>query len=190
MRLKTTLLSACAALFALIAPAALRATPINYVLTLTPDLYSHWGGAGILTLANAPSSTGVSVYSHSAGTLQDVSFNIDNQTFTLTENTGDTVARFINGQLDDIVYSALVGGGRTLFLLNTTNAYGFFDINDGIASFGTIAARPESLSASTSSPVSEPASLFLFGTGLFLSIGLLYRMKSPRFASKVHQPVA
>lgn len=186
MRLKTTLLSACAALFALISPAALHAIPFSYALTLTPDLYSHWGGFGSLTLANAPSISGVSVYSHSAGTLQDASFNIDGQTFTLAENTGDTVARFINGQLDDIVYSALVGGGRTLFLLNTTNAYGFFDINNGIASFGTISARPASLAASTSSPVSEPASLFLFGTGLFLSIGLLYRTNSPRFKSKAH----
>lgn len=167
MRLKMTLLLACTALSALVVPATLHATPITYTLTLTPDLYSHWGGTGNLTLASAPTAMGTSIYSQSAGTLLDLSFEIDNQTFTLVENTGDTIARFINGQIDDIVYSSLIGSDRTLFLLDTTNAYGFFNINDGIASFGTISARPENLAGSTSSPVSEPASLLLFGTGLF-----------------------
>lgn len=190
MRIKN-LLAVSAALALLSAPAAMHATPITYALTLTPDLYSLVGGTGSLTLASAPASNGVSIYSSSAGTLQDVSFHIDNQTFTLVEDPGDTIVRFIDGQLDDVVYTALVGSGRTLFLFNTTNAYGFFDINNGIASFGTISAQPESLSAiSSSAPVSEPASLLLFGTGLFLSIGLLYRMKSPRFVSQNHAPEA
>ncbi|GGA53172.1 hypothetical protein GCM10011507_00290 [Edaphobacter acidisoli] len=190
MSLKTLFLIACAALVALFAPVTLSATPFTYALTLTPDLYSSWGGTGVLTLASAPSANGVSVYSERAGTLQDVSFAMDGETFTMAENTGDTIVRFIDGQLDDIVYSALVGSDRTLFMLDTTNVYGFFNIDDGIASFGTISARPENLAASSSAPVSEPASLFLFGTGLFLSIGLLYRMNSPRFSSKVHQPEA
>lgn len=171
------------AVFALLAaPVAVRASSITYALTLTPDLYSMVGGTGSLTLASAPASNGVSIFT-SSSSLENVSFSIDNQTFTLAEDMGNTIARFVDGQLDDIVYAALVGGGRTLFLLNTTNAYSFFDINDGIASFGSISAQPQSLSAVTSSsaPVSEPASLLLFGTGLFLSIGLLYRVKSPRF---------
>lgn len=190
MRLKTSLLSLCSAVLALAVPSLVYATPMTYDLTLTPDLYSSLGGTGHLTLAHAPSAAGVSVYSSETGGVQDLSFEIDNETFMLAENPGNTIVRFIDGQLDDVVYSALVGGGRTLFLLNTTNAYGFYDIRSGLASFGSISARPEDISAGTSSPVSEPASLLLFGTGLFLCIGLLYRARSPRFASKVHQPEA
>lgn len=177
-------------MLALAVPSLLHATPITYDLTLTPDLYSSLGGTGLLTLDSAPSAAGVSVYSTDAGNVQNVSFEIDNEIFTLPENSGNTIVRFIDGQLDDIVYSALVGSDRTLFLLNTTNAYGFYDIRNGIVSFGSISARPESFSAGTASPVSEPASLFLFGTGLFLCIGLLYRSRSPRFTSKLHPPEA
>lgn len=171
---------------ALLATASLHATPVTYTLTLTPSAGSHFGGAGTLTLDGAPSSTGISDYTALAGTLDNLAFTIDGQTFTLAGARGDTLVRFLNGQLNDITFAETIGGRDARFTLDTTAGYAFYYDNGQAASYGGFTAAPAVQSSEIASPVSEPASLVLFGTGLFLSIGLLYRTKSPRFRSKVH----
>jgi hypothetical protein len=193
---KTTfrkLLALCAASLVLLAPASLSATPITYNLTLTPGSGSQYGGTGSITIENAPRSSGMSDYTQANGKLDNLTFTLDtpdNQTFTLSGANGTTLVRFLNGQFNDITFAETIGAGHNRFTLDTTSGYAFYFKNGRAASYGTMSA---SMSASTaasvalspaSAPVSEPASLALFGTGLFASIGLLYRTRSPRHVGK------
>lgn len=179
-----------AALFAIaLAPISLHATPITYSLTLTPGAGSLYGGTGSITFEDAPATSGISDYTVSNGTLENLNFTIDNQTFTLAGATGNTLVRFLNGQLNDITFAETFGGSNR-FTLDTTAGYAFYYNNGQAASYGSMLASPAVSPAATTSSVSEPASLVFFGTGLFLSIGLLYRTHSPHFTSKVHLPKA
>jgi len=183
------LLAAC---FTLAAPAVLPASPITYHLTLVPGELSSFGGTGAITLDHAPAASGVSDYSRSRDTLDNADFMIDGQTFTLADSIEDVFVRFYNGKLDDVVFAAILDNGPERYFFTAVGDYAFFyEGSSGRAvSFGSFSVAPESISGGAFSAVSEPESLLLFGTGLFLCIGLLYRVRSPRFTSKVHQPEA
>lgn len=187
---KAALVLACGALSGVFLPSVLHATPITYNLTLVPRAGSIFGGTGTITLDAAPSSSGITDYTTAKGTLDYLAFSLDSQTFTLGGAHGNTLVRFLNGQLNDITFAETVGSSPLRFTLDTTSGYAFYYNNGQAASYGTMTASPIDQFSDKTSPVSEPASLVLFGTGLFLSIGLLYRTKSPRFSSKVHSPEA
>jgi|GEM_PF-1492216 len=187
---KAVLVLACGALSGAFLPKVLHATPINYNLTLVPRAGSPFGGTGTITIDAAPSSSGITDYTKANGTLDYLAFTIDNQTFTLGGANGNTLVRFLNGQLNDITFAETAGSSPLRFTLDTTSGYAFYYDDGQAASYGTMTASPINQFSDKTSPVSEPASLVLFGTGLLLSIGLLYRTKSPRFSSKVHSPEA
>jgi hypothetical protein len=172
-----------------LAPSTLHASTITYNLVLIPQAGSLYGGTGTITLNAAPSASGISDYTASKGTLDNLTFTLDNQTFTLAGATGNTLVRFLNGQLNDITFAETIGKSPNRFTLDTTANYAFYYNNGQAASYGSFLASPAAFTQTTSA-VSEPTSLALFGTGLLLSIGLLYRTRSPRFTSKTHLPEA
>jgi hypothetical protein len=187
---KAAVVLTCGALSGVLFPNVLHATPIIYNLKLVPSAGSPFGGTGTITIDAAPSSSGITDYTKANGTLDYLAFTIDSQTFTLAGANGNTLVRFLNGQLNDITFAETVGSSPLRFTLDTTSGYAFYYDNGQAASYGTMTASPIDQFSDKTSPVSEPTSLLLFGTGLLLSIGLLYRTHSPRFTSKVHSPEA
>lgn len=157
--------------FALVLSVPAFADTVTYNLTLTPNPGSLYGGTGTLTLEGAPSATGISDYTVANGNLYDVVFNIGGQTFTLAGSDGNTLVRFLNGELNNITFSQMIGASPNRFTFHSTSGYVFY-YNDGqAASYGTFTA---SLAPSTS-PVPEPQSLALFATGLLGGAGVLSR---------------
>jgi hypothetical protein len=127
----------------------------------------------------APSTTGISDYTVSAGNLYDLVFNIGGQTFTLADATGNILVRFLNGELNDITFAETLGNTPDRFTLHSTSEYVFY-YNDGqSASYGTFSASP----AVSASPVPEPGSIALLATGLLSGAGALRRRFSMGQAS-------
>jgi hypothetical protein len=150
---------------------ALHADTVTYNLTLTPNPGSLYGGTGTLTLENAPSTTGVSDYSIAAGNLDNLLFNIGGQTFTLAGSNGSPLVRFLNGQLNDITFSQMIGTSPNRFTFHSTSGYVFYYNDNQAASYGTFTASL----APSASPVPESQSLVLFATGLLSGAGVLSR---------------
>lgn len=165
------------AVSALVLSASAFADTVTYNLTLTANPGSLYGGTGTLTLEDAPSSTGISDYTVANGNLYDVVFNIGGQTFTLAGSDGNTLVRFLDGELNDITFSQMIGTSPNRFTFHSTSGYVFY-YNDGqSASYGTFTT---SLVPSTSA-VPEPESLALLATGLFGGAAVLsYRFRAAR----------
>jgi PEP-CTERM motif len=163
---KTVLLNPClgllfaAVVLLALAPRALHADTITYDVTLTPNPGSAYGGVGVLTLDAAPSATGPSVYTATTG-LEGLSFTIDHQTFTLAGDTSALV-EFLNGSIYDITFAEQIGNSPYRFDLQTSGVYAFYYNNELSESSGTFSASV----APNASPVPEPSSLALFGTGV------------------------
>lgn len=158
------------AVFALVLSApTLHADTVTYNLTLTPSVGSLYGGTGSFTVEGAPSATGISDYTVASGNLDSLIFNIGGQTFTLANATGNTLVRFLNGELNDITFAETIGATPNRFTLHSTSGYVFY-YNDGqAASYGTFSASP------AASPVPEPTSIALLATGLLSGAGALSR---------------
>jgi hypothetical protein len=171
--LKTCLVTLSAACLFLLSPAALHADSITYNVTLTPNAGSLYGGSGSFTVASAPASSGVTNYS--AGQIENLSFLIDGQTFTLAGDSNATI-QFVNGSLTDITFAEQVGTTPNRLDLQTSGVYAFY-YNDELAeSSGTFSAA---LAPSTS-PVPEPSTSALFGTGILGLAGAARRKFLPR----------
>ena len=149
-----------AALVLLAGPSA-HADSVKYNLTLTPDSGYLYGGTGVLTLATAPVSNGLSTYTESTG-LEGLSFTLDNQTFTLSGSTGSPLVEFLNGSLYDITFADQIGASPNRFDLQTSSVYAFYYNNELSESAGSFTAAV----APSASPVPEPSTLALFGTGV------------------------
>ncbi|CAN5736467.1 hypothetical protein BH10ACI4_BH10ACI4_18940 [soil metagenome] len=173
---KLALIVTVAAVIAFAAPASLHASPITYNFALTGNTSSDYSGTGTFTIEGAPVASGVSSYYQSSpATIDALSFTIGGQTFSLAGASG-TLIQFTNGQLTDITFAQEIGTSPFRFALHTTSGYAFYYNNEQSASYGTFTA----VQAASPSPVPEPASIAMLGTGLLGGAAGLYR----RFATK------
>ncbi|WP_348266845.1 PEP-CTERM sorting domain-containing protein [Edaphobacter paludis] len=176
--IKATLITLCAAVLALGAPATLHASPVTYDLTLTPGSGSLYGGSGTITVDSAAPATGQVDYTQANGKLLDVTFNIDGQNFSLAGANGTTLVRFLDGNLNDITFAETIGTTPNRFTLDSTSGYAFYYDNGQAASYGTFTAGQGD--PGSPSPVPEPSSLLLFATGLLGAAATLYRRMAPQ----------
>ena len=153
----------------LLAPKA-HADSFTYDLTLTPNPGSLYGGTGVLTLATTPASSGLSSYTETTG-LESLSFTLDHQTFTLAGASGTPLVEFLNGSIYDITFAEQIGANPYRFDLQTSGVYAFYYNNELSESSGTFSAAP----APNASPVPEPSTLALFGTGVLGLVGAARR---------------
>lgn len=183
--IKATLVTLCAAVLTLVAPAALHATPITYNLTLTANSGSHYGGTGTITLDSAVPSTGQVDYTQANGGLLDLTFNIDGKNFSLAGANGTTLVRFLNGELNDITFAETIRSRHERFTLDTTSGYAFYYRDGQAVSYGTFSIGQANScpgDPTSPSPVPEPSSLLLFATGLLGGAATLYRRMAPQVA--------
>ncbi len=173
---KAAFIAFAAAVVTLAIPSSLHASSITYNLVMTGNTGSDFSGTGSFTIASAPVSSGVSTYNQTSpsATISALTFNIDGQTFSLAGAT-NTLIQFTNGVLTDITFSQEIGLNPFRFALHTTSGYAFYYNNEQSASYGSFTASPAS-----PSPVPEPGSIALLGTGLLGGAATLYR----RFGAK------
>jgi hypothetical protein len=172
-KIRTCLVTLSAVCVLMLAPSALHADTFSYDVTLTPNPGSLYGGSGTFTVDSAPSATGVTNYS--ASQIANLSFLIDGQEFTLAGDSGATI-QFVNGSLTDITFAEQVGTSPNRLDLQTSGVYAFYYNDELSESSGTFTASP----APNASPVPEPSSLALLGTGMLALAGATRRMFLPR----------
>jgi hypothetical protein len=170
-----------ALIFLLVAVPVVHASTITYNVTLTPSS-DGYGGSGTITLASSPAIAGISTFSQANGQLQNLTFTIDNQTFSLAGYPSATV-EFLDGQLYNISFAQTIGTSPNRFTLDTSGVYAFYYNNGQSESDGSIAATPadfpdESSSTEQSTGASatpEPGSIILLATALLGGGFLVFR---------------
>jgi hypothetical protein len=179
--LRRPVLRLLALIFLLVAVPVVHASTITYNVTLTPSS-DGYGGSGTITLASAPAIAGISTFSQANGQLQNLTFTIDNQTFSLAGYPSATV-EFLDGQLYNISFAQTIGTSPNRFTLDTSGVYAFYYNNGQSESDGSIAATPadfpdESSSTEQSAGASatpEPGSIILLATALLGGGFLVFR---------------
>jgi hypothetical protein len=179
--LRRPVLRLLALIFLLVAVPVVHASTITYNVTLTPSS-DGYGGSGTITLASAPAIAGISTFSQANGQLQNLTFTIDNQTFSLAGYPSATV-EFLDGQLYNISFAQTIGTSPNRFTLDTSGVYAFYYNNGQSESDGSIAATPADLpdeSSSTPQPAGasatpEPGSIILLATALVGGGFLVFR---------------
>jgi hypothetical protein len=166
----------------LAAAPAVRADSITYDVTLSPT-HGVYGGTGTVTLAAAPSASGLTTYSAANGQLKDLTFTIDGQTFSLSADK-NALVEFLDGKLYDITFAQTVGSSSNRFTLDTSGVYAFYYNNGQSESSGALTAalaqvpsNPSTPPTPTTSPTPEPGSLLLLATALFAGGFFLFRRK-------------
>jgi hypothetical protein len=177
--IKSSLLTACAVFALALAPAATHASTITYDLVLTPNAGSLFGGTGHFTIESAPAAIGNSDYTVAAGNLNALTFEINNQTFSLAGSNGTALIRFQNGVLNNITFAQQIGNTPNRFSLASTTSYAFSYNNLQATSYGTFTAT-RAAAPTGISPVPEPTSLALLGTGLLGAAGAVVRTIASR----------
>ncbi|MGI4755354.1 MAG: PEP-CTERM sorting domain-containing protein [Janthinobacterium lividum] len=138
---------------------------VTYNLALNGTPFS---GTGAITLATAPTSTGLSNYT--AGQFSNLFFNIDGQTFSTATGGAVSAVQFLNGSFYDITFSQQLGNTPNRYSLQTTALFSFSYNNLQSGEIGTI--------TSSLAPVSvtpEPSSFGLLATGMLGVAGVLRR---------------
>jgi hypothetical protein len=169
------LLCAAVAACSLLVVSAAHASEI-YDLTLTSTSGYSGTGTGSFQINVAP-LTGINQQSTykasntSGDILEDLSFTIDGDTFTLANATNhNSFVQFTTGALSDITYAGNESGGQVILSLSANGlSYSFDDTGKGVSGTGTIT---DSLDTAATP---EPSSIVLLGTGLLGSLGILRR---------------
>ncbi len=121
-----------------------------------------------------PVASGISNYT-SPSTLDSLTFTIGGQTFNLAGGTGNTLVRFLNGQLNNITFAQQVGAPPNRLALQAAGGYVLYYNNLQSASYGTFT----SVQVASASPVPERGFIALLGTGLLGGAATLYRRFAP-----------
>ncbi len=183
---------------------AVRADSITYDVTLSP-VHGAYAGTGTITLASAPSTSGITTYSAAKGQLEDLNLTIDNQTFSLAGDP-DASVLFTNGQLTAIDFAETVNHPPARYTLELSDGFDLYANGFGHSiSSGSLTAalaspvqpvassspttdtssNPDTLPASgqttpstpAASPTPEPGSLLLLATALLAGGFFLFRHK-------------
>jgi PEP-CTERM motif len=159
-----------------IAPVAAHASPVTYDVVLNNVLGNTGNGTGSFTITNPPTSF-TNSYSTTNGGLTDMSFTIGGDVFDLDNALGNYgEVDFLLGNLASVFY---VGGDVNksvdFELVSGLLSYTFTDLYNGEFSHGYITATVDP-SGPGNSPVPEPTTLLLFGTGM-LGLGVLASRK-------------
>ena len=157
-------------------PVAAHASPVTYTVVLNNVFGNTGNGSGSFTIDNPP-TVPISDYNSAAGSLTDMSFTIGGDVFNLgnaLNNYGEV--DFLLGNLTNVFY---IGGDDNksvdFQLKSGLLLYTFTDLDNGEHSKGYISAVVDP-SGPANSPVPEPATLLLFGTGM-IGLGALASRK-------------
>jgi hypothetical protein len=158
------------------APIAAHASPVTYDVVFNNVIGNTGNGTGSFTITNPPTSI-TNSYSSTNGGLTNMNFTIGGDVF----NLGNALNKygevdFLLGNLISVFY---IGGdvNQTVdfHLKSGLLLYTFKDLYKGEYSSGYITAAVDP-SGPGNSPVPEPTTLLLFGTGM-LGLGVLASRK-------------
>jgi len=159
-----------------VAPVAAHASPVTYDVVLNNVVGNTGNGSGSFTINNPPTSS-FQTYSTANGGLTDMSFTIGGDTFDLHNAFTNILGNFgeVDFLLGNLVSVDYIGGDinkKVDFTLKSGLLfYTFNDLVNGEFSSGYITTADPS-----NSPVPEPTTLLLFGTGM-LGLGVLASRK-------------